>query len=281
VNCPLCESDRTGRRRDCRSPFVEHVYRLYACAACGSAFFDVDEHEIDLARVYEDYAGTSVADYSADVPQSYYWAAQVDLIRKLHRGAVRSVLDVGCRTGDFLMHWPVEVERVGVELSERAADVAEQRGLHVFRGFVEDIRVTDPFDVVSCYALVEHLRQPADFLRDLPRLLNANGLLVILVPTRQCLKHWLLQLGGVQWHMYSPPQHLNFPSRARLDAILGEVGMRRVSRHYTSGSTFNPFRRIPRLGTWFDTLMLRVDHGSPVNRLPLFDHMYSVYEKSA
>ena len=280
MTCPLCDGSRVSARGDYRSPFVDLSYTLFGCSTCGSAFFDFEQHDVDLEQVYEDYAETSVSDYSAEVPVSHYWKKQVDTLQRLHDGPVRSVLDVGCRTGDFLMHWPEQVDRVGVELSRRAADVAIRRGLNVTRGFVEDASFEHGFDVVSCYAVIEHLREPVRFLRHLPQRLNPRGVLVILVPTRQCLKHLLLSQARIQWHMYSPPQHLNFVSRSRLDRILADAGLQPALRRYTSGGLFNPLRRLPRLNTLFDRLMSWADHDSLLNRMPLFDHMYSFYLKA-
>jgi SAM-dependent methyltransferase len=259
---------------------VARSYTLYGCRACGSACFDPGEHDVDLPRVYEEHARCTLGGDPGSPPVSYYWRRQVEILTRLHAGPVRSVLDVGCRTGDFLLHWPAEVERVGVELSPRAAEIAERRGLRVLRGFVEDLGLARAFDVVGCYALIEHLREPLAFLDRLPALLNPGGVLAVLVPTRQCLKHTVLHLAGVHWHMYSPPQHLGFVSRRRLDEVLAGLGLRLVRRRYTSGGTFRPLARVPRLATLFDRVMLRLDHASPLNRVPLFDHMYSFYAKA-
>jgi SAM-dependent methyltransferase len=280
VICPLCGSGRVSAGERYQSPFVDRRYTLFDCESCTSAFFDVDEHEIDLERIYEVHAEEKASDYSAEVPVSYYWRRQVEILQTLHDDPVESVLDVGCRTGDFLMHWPDRVERVGVELARRSAEIAEGRGLKVVQGFVEDAEFDHGFDVISCFAVVEHLKQPAPFLQHLVTRLNPKGVLVVLVPTRECLKHGLLSGSRAQWHMYSPPQHLNFVSRHRLDEILEACGLELAERRFTSGGMFNPLRRVPRLNAIFDRLMSRIDHSSPLNRLPLFDHMYSFYRKA-
>jgi SAM-dependent methyltransferase len=277
VTCPLCGSRRTRPGRRYRSPFVDAFYTLHACRTCGSASFDPLEGPADLRRIYEAWAEATTSGYAAPHPDSPYWRSQVQTLRRLSARRVRSVLDVGCRTGDFLLHWREGEERVGVELADTAAEIAERRGLHVVRGFVERARFDHRFDVVSCYAVVEHLREPQHFLRSLPRLLEPGGVLVVMVPTRECLKRLLLDALHLRWHMYSPPQHLSFPSRARLDGILAEEGLALVRRTYTSGGLFNPLRRLPRANAAFDRLMMRLDHASALSRLPLFDHMYSFY----
>jgi SAM-dependent methyltransferase len=279
ARCPLCEGARVAAGRRHPSPYVAFAYTLFECADCASAFFDTAECEVNLGEVYDEYAAGSVERYSREVKVSRYWKTQVEVLCRLRGAPVRSVLDVGCRTGDFLMHWPADVERVGIELSRRAADVAERRGLRVLRGFVEDVDVDRAFDVIGCYAVVEHLREPVPFLRHLAGRLNPGGVLAVLVPTRQCLKHSLVALAGRRWHQYTPPEHLSFPSRAQLDRILASAGLALALRRYTSGGMFNPLRRVPRANAWFDRLMLWVDHASALHRWPVFDHMYSFYVK--
>ena len=279
MNCPLCRSAATRAGRRHHSPFIDAVYALHVCRDCDSAFFDAKETPSDLERIYDAWAETTVGDYAEASPDSLYWRSQVATLRRLAGGTVRSVLDVGCRSGDFLLHWRGGEDRVGVELSRPAIEVARRRGLTVMQGFVEDIRFDRAFDVVACYAVVEHLREPEPFLRHLPRLLESGGVLVVMVPTRQCAKRAILDALGVRWHMYSPPQHLTFPSRTALDAILASEGLQLARRAYTSGGIFNPFRRVPRVNTAFDRLMMRLDHASALNRVPIFDHMYSFYRK--
>lgn len=276
--CTLCGSVAASRLRDYQSPFVEHEYTLFRCGACASAFFDLDQHEVDLARIYEDYAEHEAPGDAHSFRRSLSWERQVAVLRRLHPGGVvRSVLDVGCQKGDFLLHWPGDVARLGVELSHSAAAVARARGLDVREGYLEETRIDRRFDVVSCYAILEHLPDPGSFLARLPQQLEADGVLALLLPTRECLKERVLSACGARWHMYCPPQHLSFPSRAWIDGKLAEQGLRLVRRCYTSGGMFNPFRGIRALGRLFGLGMAALDHFTPLNRLAVFDHMYSYY----
>jgi hypothetical protein len=81
--------------------------------------------------------------------------------------------------------------------------------------------------------------------------------------------------------MYSPPEHLNFMSRDYLDSAMVRLGFRLVARHYTSGGMFNPLGEIPFLSKVFHRAWGYLERGTILNRLPLFDHMYSYYVKEA
>jgi len=277
--CLLCGCAEVHPTRALRSPYLDASYELYVCETCDSQFFDVHEHEVSLAQLYERQAESEEYRIEPRFKWSRYWHHEVKQLMALHGGNIRSVLDIGCRTGDFLMHWPARVTRVGVESSKRAADIAAQRGLTVVRAPVEEYHPPEPFSIVSLYAIVEHLVDPVAFLKRLPPLVERGGIVAIMIPTRQCLKQWLLTSVGRQWYMYAPPLHLTFISRRRLDEIMEGIGFERVRRRYTSGGTFNLFGALPVLSKVWNRLMWWADAYTLLNRLPVFDHMYTYYRK--
>ena len=275
--CRFCRSQNTVVSRIVRSQFVECDYRLYSCADCGSAFFDLAEHEVDLASIYAREAEEKAPIYEKDFRHSRYWLNEVRIIQGLARRSIASILDVGCRTGDFLMHWPAYESRVGVELSARSAAVARARGLTIYEDYLENVNFGRKFDVVTCYAVIEHLPDPVKFLSTLSDLVNPDGILAILIPTRECLKRRLLDSAGKRWHMYSPPQHLSFLSRRILDETLSGSGFVLRKRRYSSGGMFNPLRSVPIAGRIAGRSMELIDSRGPLSRLPIFDHLYSYF----
>ncbi len=277
--CLICDKACAAVLRPVRSPYIDGAYKLYACAACDSQFFDVREHEVSLADLYERQAASEEYRAEVDFRWSPYWHQEVRRLVALHRGPVPSVLDIGCRTGDFLMHWPAEVARVGVESSARAAEIAGGRGVRVVRTPVEEYRPRERFSVVALYAVVEHLVDPVAFLKHLPALVETRGIVAIMAPTHQSLRQRLLTARRRQWEMYAPPLHLNFMSRRQLDGLMQEMGFALLARRYTSGGTFNPFGKVPGLRKIGSRLMWWADAYTPLNRVPVFDHMYSYYEK--
>ncbi len=79
--------------------------------------------------------------------------------------------------------------------------------------------------------------------------------------------------------MYSPPLHINFFSREKLDKTLAECGFELLNRRYTSGGLFNPLRHIVILNRVASRVIWEFEDHTPINRLPIFDHMYSYYKK--
>ena len=275
--CLVCQSHRFRAVRNYESPFTHNEYTLYSCDECQSYFFFIEQTPIDLEKVYEQYAQEKIEPFNTQFNPSSYWKHQVDTICRLCKRPIHSVMDVGCRTGDFLMHWPKAIRRVGTELSESWASVARQRGLSVVQGFIENMEFDKQFDVITCYAIVEHLREPIPFLVRLSNLIHKDGIVVVMTLTHECFKQKVLFAVGRQWHMYSPPQHLNFLSRKKLDETMEKHGFTLVARKYTSGGMFHPFRKVPLVRYAFSKVMALWDVYSPLSFLPIFDHMYSYY----
>ncbi len=275
--CRFCGSQEVTATKNVKSPHIEAEYALYECRSCASAFFDLEQHPVNLEQLYAEVATTKAEIYEGSFKPSRYWRHETVLIRRYASIPIQSVLDVGCRTGDFLMHWPANVERAGVELSARSAKIARSRGLAIYEGNLERTEFDKKYDAVTCYAVIEHLTNPVAFISQLSQLVNPRGVLAIMVPTRECIKRRLLDVVGKRWHMYCPPQHLNFVSRALLDQNLANSGFTLQGRRFTSGGLFNPLSAISVAAKFGAKLMEMNDRLSPLNVLPVFDHMYCYY----
>jgi len=258
---------------------IHKEFQLFACMDCKSRFFDVSE-DVALEGLYNEQANQNSSIYQDVFRESRYWKNEVKVIKKLANPLpIASVLDIGCRTGDFLMHWPLTIQRVGVELSEVSSSIARRRGLSIINASIENYSFSQKFDVVTCYALIEHLKDPSLFVEKLGSLVEKKGVLAILVPTWECVKLALIEAFGFRWHMYSPPLHINFYSRKKMDQTVSECGFTLMSRRYTSGGLFNPFQCIRYLNRAAARAIWEIEVATPIHKLPIFDHMYSYYRK--
>ena len=250
--CTICHgSSGLIKIRNIFSPHNHKSYTLYYCKQCKSQLFDVNEHPKPNEEIFYDAIALDRAYASVNFNPTPYWHHQVAFIQNNLRKPVQSILDLGCRTGDFLLHWPGGIKRVGIEISDISANIAQKRGLTVYQNRVEELYDLGRFDVVSCFAILEHLNNPEKLMARFEDLISDNGMLVILVPGYQSLKSRILYTLNIRWHMYSPPEHICLFSREYLDRYLGEHGFVLKARRYTSGGMFNPFRAVPILGRAF------------------------------
>lgn len=272
--CKFCNSSLTYEYQKLISPINSLVYTLYKCNSCKSYFFKADEHDLDLKTMYDGFVSRD--DFPLAFTPSKKWAKEKNRIVKYLKRPVKSVLDVGCRTGDFLMHFPEHCNRTGVELSAAFSSIARERSLTVYNDFLENIEFSDSFDVVSCYAILEHLENPLFFIDNLSSLVNKKGVLVIMIPSIQSLKPRILQRLKMPWHMFSPPEHLNFYSREFLDNYLEEKGFKKVSRRYTSGGMLLSGKKA---FSAIEKYLTAIVDNTFLSKFAFFDHMYSYYVK--
>jgi SAM-dependent methyltransferase len=277
--CHICLVGALSPLRSVKGYRIDKEYTLYQCQNCKSRSFILSEHpDVDLQAFYN-LISKDEAYLDQRFVFSSYWRNEVRYIQKVCGKLPDSVLDVGCRTGDFLLHFPQNVKRVGVELSEYSARVAKSRGLEIYQDYIEDCDFPDQFDAVTAYAVIEHSAKPQIFLAKVTTMIKHNGVLVIMIPSFQTLKARFLEIFNIQWHMHSPPAHLSLYSREFLDNFLIQKGFVLAKRRFTSGGMFNPFQGFPLVKNVFARVMWVLDTFSLLNRFPVFDHMYSYYKK--
>ena len=271
MKCKICGSNDTIQLKKIRSPYYKNkCYILYSCNNCSSRFFDLEQYDVSINELYERLAKNKKENLFKFI-KNPYWERQKKIIIKLFGKKPSSILDIGCRTGNFLMHFHEKIKKEGIEISKHSANIAKKRGLKVYNDSLENVEFYEKYDIIAAFAILEHLKNPFTFLEKINSLINKGGIFTILIPSHECLKEKLL---NIRWHMYSPPEHLNFFSRKFLDSYLHQKGFILVKRFFTTGGMVNPFRykRINYLSSKF------LD-SSIFNKIPIFDHMYSYYKK--
>jgi len=310
--CSICGSFKTQIERKVQSPFINKKYTLYFCKDCKSYFFDKNEYDVDLKEFYNDENRA----WNNKFSYSEYWSGQVKRINKLliNKNRRLNILDVGCRTGDFLLHWDKKKNNLyGVELNKNNADIVMERGINVYNDFIENIDFEIQFDVITCYALLEHIANPKILLDKITEILKTNGILVIMIPAIESKLRKKLDKKNIHWHMYSPPEHLSYYSKGFLDNYMKKRNINLVYRYYTAGGLngiyskrsnayrllknadykslreyYSPnknrnnvnrsvIRRVINKLTYYRKLL--IEEYLPANKYPYYDHMYSYYRK--
>jgi 2-polyprenyl-3-methyl-5-hydroxy-6-metoxy-1,4-benzoquinol methylase len=192
-SCPVCDSvlhDVLYQQRfeAFAAGSITDAYDVVACRQCGMCFASGLPDE---ARFSEYYDQSSKYDLSAEGAELSAFDAQrfgleARFIADHVTDRAASILDVGTATGGFLVALrDLGFANVhGVEPSEDAARIARDRGgLEVVTGDATAAIPPDGgFDVVSLIAVVEHLVDPVDVLREAGGLLSPRGLLFLVAP---------------------------------------------------------------------------------------------------
>jgi SAM-dependent methyltransferase len=122
-------------------------------------------------------------------------------------GAGFAVLDVGCFDGGFLGGL-TRGRRCGIEINAQAAARARARGVDIIGAQWDDPDVDSAaFDVVTAFDLIEHLPDPAAFLRTCAARLRPGGLLFISTGN---LDAWSWRMAGARYWYCTIPEHISF-----------------------------------------------------------------------
>nr|WP_325451790.1 class I SAM-dependent methyltransferase [Gelidibacter sp.] len=139
----------------------------------------------------------------------------------------KSLLDVGCGTGDFLQvalesGWAI----TGIEPNEQARAIANQKtNQSVFDS--EQLFNLKPqsFDVITLWHVLEHLPELEAHFSLFNKLLKPNGVLIIAVPN---FKSYDAQLYKEFWAAYDVPRHLWHFSQESIKRLANGVEMKLI-----------------------------------------------------
>ncbi len=169
----------------------------------------------------EKYAGYSNTDDFRREEFSY----QLEQINRFHPKGGR-LLDVGCSTGEFLEMASQTGRYVvdGIDISSEAARAASARlKKNIFAGTVDNIPVApESYDVVTAWEVIEHMAEPAKFLRTIRRLLKPDGLLCLSTPNTNKLRNRFP--GKPRDIFFIPPEHLLYFSGRNLRLLATNCG---------------------------------------------------------
>ena len=104
----------------------------------------------------------------------------------------KSVLDIGCSNGEFLIHFGEN--SLGVTISQDQVDYGKSKGLNIQYGNIEydDLNIPEnSFDAIFANNLLEHLYSPHNFLNKIKKYLKKDGFLILGVPCVPILKYLL------------------------------------------------------------------------------------------
>jgi len=139
----------------------------------------------------------------------------IKLIKRKIQGKVR-LLEIGCYTAKLADLLPENIDYFGVDFDDKAVEIAKSKGLNVFKlNFnAMEIEFKEKFDIIIAAEVLEHLLEPGRVMRQIGKLLNDNGIVLISLPNENTLYHRLMSLLGLGIDLY-PFQlykHLHFPT---------------------------------------------------------------------
>jgi SAM-dependent methyltransferase len=207
-------------------------HRVVRCDDCGLVFLNPQPSDGELAGIYStDYflgSDSETGRHTASELKQATARLYLSEIRRYHGPETGRLLEVGCGEGDFLALAEADGWQVmGVEFSTEAGNNARQR---LKRG---DVRVGElqqaglpagQYDLCVISDVVEHVRSPLDFLREIHRVLKPGGTLFVATPS---IDSWSARFLKQRW-MEFKAEHLIYFDRQTLQTALFKSGFRDV-----------------------------------------------------
>jgi 2-polyprenyl-3-methyl-5-hydroxy-6-metoxy-1,4-benzoquinol methylase len=198
------------------------------CKNCGLVYANPQPSEESYNKLCSAIALNQFSANDKNSPDNQFnWLVDIanNRLRNIerHLGRKGTLLDVGAGMGIFVgtahdRGW----DSVGLELTpEDCLYAKENYGLNLIQKNFYDFHDNETFDVVSLFAVIEHLRTPLKDLQRINRLVNAEGLFVLSTPNLSSLYSRKSKENNRFWFMAA---HLSFFSREVLEKYLTQAG---------------------------------------------------------
>jgi SAM-dependent methyltransferase len=225
VPCALCGGGAFKQRLCCEG------FSYVRCKRCGLVQINPQPEQAEVARRYREGSGAAYFSYELANEAAFLRLQELalrdagfdELEAALKQGAAAPrVLDAGCATGALLAKlrdrgWAC----AGVELSPSAEYARGERGLDVRSAGLEESRFPDAsFDLVLASHLIEHLNDPAAFVREVYRVLASGGYFLVTTPN---IDGFQARLFRSRWRS-AIFDHLYLFSARTLSALLRQSG---------------------------------------------------------
>lgn len=217
----------------------EHA--LWRCLRCRSIFADVSKSSESVSELYDHYYDGAHFQMPPTVARSL---ARLVLSFEEVRSTGR-FLDIGYGEGGLLgIAQEHKWNCYGLEVSPHALEYGCKQGWTVSSDGEADERFpAGGFDVVTMIELLEHVPDPDRFLKSASRWLRPGGVLYITTPNANSFNSRFL---GLEWSVFSPPEHITIWTTRGLSSALKRAGLE-VKKVRTEG--FNPAEIVARMRT--------------------------------
>lgn len=214
-----------------------------SCPGCSGPSFrviagqDFLSHCDDCGMVFDNPrpSAKAIKSYYSQNGKYDHWLANLSRREQLWQRRLRkmrqhsksgSLLDIGTGIAQFLSLAQDYSPKLGTEVSSIAVQIAAERyGIHVFEGDVESLPITQRFDNITCFHVLEHVQRPAMLLARCRELLARNGRLFIAVPNDLGTPRTRLGLRRLQPITLSGEEiHLSHFTPNSLRAVLNRAG---------------------------------------------------------
>jgi 2-polyprenyl-3-methyl-5-hydroxy-6-metoxy-1,4-benzoquinol methylase len=217
VKCKIC-----GCRKS-RNLFRKASDDFAQCLFCKTVFVSNELTKVDIEQIYSYDYYYKLRRHDPIIEKRYK-----DLLERFRFYKKNNLLlDIGCGTGQFMKSAQKESwNTLGIEVSKEIAEWAmKEHGLKILVGELPDLKLdAASFDIVTMFEVIEHLRDPLNYLNEIFKILRRDGLLFLTTPNYNSLSRILL---GSKWS-FIEHKHLFYFTPKTLKSLLRKTGFKKV-----------------------------------------------------
>lgn len=227
-NCRICNADKD--LQSIRAPFVfggSQEHNFWSCNKCDAIYLypvpsPEDEKKFYLQE-FEKFMSSRVGDHRDWSNAEKHKITNQDQVKRrlpFFKGYLKQshdLLEIGCSSGFMLDAFKEQgMKCIGVEPSGEFMDFLIQSGHDVVQDLSE-IQKNKKFDIITHFFVLEHIRDPFEFLTESYSLLKENGVIICEVP---CANDPLTSLYNIEafekfyWsiahHYYYTPKSISY-----------------------------------------------------------------------
>lgn len=217
INCPLCNSNQEKilfSRPDYTHQITDDAFNVVRCRKCGIVYVNPRPTEDEIHQYYpEEFYDININGEELLKTKQRQLLLKYQYISDLQPGVL---LDVGCQKGEFMYFMQQKGWHVrGCDFSSKPPNVF---GLDIFYGDFDLAGYSEnSFDLITLWAVLEHVYNPEEMLKKLNRLLKPGGSIVMLVTNFYSLPASLMRHDDV-------PRHTTLFSKKTLAQMLKQAG---------------------------------------------------------
>jgi len=267
INCPLCGQNETELKFTAQvlphqiGLFSFDEWNIVVCQHCGFNYVNPRITEEVNQQYYKfelDGDQSFIRNHFIDAAAYHipYWQRMVRVVQKYKQSG--NLLDIGCGNGAFLkVARSAGFHVFGQDISDYFVEYNQNENqIFVYNGELDQLNLAEEtFDVITCFDVIEHHRNPKALLSEVKRLLKPGGIVII---TTHDIGNVFAKFYGSKWRMIYPIGHLTYFSKKTIKRMLSRYDYKIIRLTGANTIDNNIVRELRNsIRSFFVTIMLR------------------------